>query len=808
MQRFPQSIGRNATNPLFRLLLCLALVLAIAAPGEAESARGYYNRGRAAEVRRDYIAAFENYKQAYEQKPSDQRFRVAYERSRFFAASEYVKRGIQARAQGDLDGALKLFEQAKLADPSFADADQEIERTEQMRGAGKTGPTEQDSSDQVLKHMVQQAPGPIELRPFNNDLISINTTEDSKKLYQTIGQLAGINVIFDPDYVGRRVPLQLDRVTLDDALNVLADLTGTFWRPITPNTIQVAQNTRNKRTDLETQVYKTIYLSNITGGAGQGTNDMGELVQAIRTMTDIQKIQQIVSQNAIAVRGTPDQVALAEKIAADFDKARPEVVIDVAVIRVRRDKIRNLGFSPPGSVSIGLQPNGTTTTSTTGTGTTTSGTGTTTTGTTTNNTTGITLNTFNNLTAKDFAVSISTATLNALLTDSDTHVMQNPQIRAESGQKASLKIGDRVPVATGSYGTGLGVGGVGGVGGIGALNGLLGTNFQYIDVGVNIDVTPTVYANRDVGLKLTFEVSQVTSQQNIGGINQPVISQSKIDHEIRLKDGEVNLIGGLIEEDQLKSLSGLPFLSELPVLKYLFGSESVEKVDSELVFVLIPHIVRSQFLSDLNTRAIDVGTQNGIDLRRHTAAPNVEGGAAPPVRDVRTPAEQQGVAPSNGAPPQTSPPSTSQQGNPTTQPPQGEVRLSVDPPAGAHNVGETFAVNVNVANATDLSSVPIQITYDPKVLSILNVSNGDFLSRDGQPAVLVKRDDNVNGQLVISASRPPDAPGISGSGTVYTITLQAKQRGHSVFAITKPSARNAQQQFVTVLGAQADITVQ
>ncbi len=100
------------------------------------------------------------------------------------------------------------------------------------------------------------------------------------------------------------------------------------------------------------------------------------------------------------------------------------------------------------------------------------------------------------------------------------------------------------------------------------------------------------------------------------------------------------------------------------------------------------------------------------------------------------------------------------------------------------------------------------MTYDPKVLSVLNVSNGDFLSRDGQPAVLVKRDDNNVGQLVISSSRPPDAAGISGSGTVYTVTLQAKQRGKSVVAITKPGARNAQGQPVPLLGSQAEITVQ
>ncbi len=311
--------------------------------------------------------------------------------------------------------------------------------------------------------MVADAPGPVEFKPLNNDLISINATDDSKKLYQTIAQLAGINVIFDPDYVARQVPLKVDRVTLDDALTILAHLTGTFWRPVTANTILVAQNSQQKRVDFESQVYKTIYLANLTAAQG-GQNDLGEVVQAIRTIAGSTiKIQQIVSQNAIAVRGTPDQVALAEKIAADFDKARPEVVVEVAIMQVRREKMKDLGLAPPtnnGAPSIQITgPNAT------------------------DHApiprererrrrererhrrparSPLTLNTFNNLHGNNFAVSIPAATLNAVVSDSNTKILQNPQIRAESGQKASLKIGDRVPIAQGSYGTGLG--GVGGVG--------------------------------------------------------------------------------------------------------------------------------------------------------------------------------------------------------------------------------------------------------------------------------------------------------------------------------------------------------
>src|SRR5205814_3603149 len=208
--------------------------------------------------------------------------------------------------------------------------------------------------------------------------------------------------------------------------------------------------------------------------------------------------------------------------------------------------------------------------------------------------------------ATDFAVTIPPATATAIFSDSNTKLIQNPQIRAVDGQKASLKIGDRVPVATGSFQPG-----IGGVG----VNPLVNTQFQYLDVGVNIDITPRVHAGREVTLKMSLDISAVTSRVNIGGIDQPVIGQRKIEHEIRLKDGEVNLLGGILEEDDVKSLSGLPGLSQIPFFKYFFSSTNKERVENEIVFMLTPHIVRSQELTEMNLRAVDVGTGSSIDLR-------------------------------------------------------------------------------------------------------------------------------------------------------------------------------------------------
>ena len=296
----------------------------------------------------------------------------------------------------------------------------------------------------------------------------------------------------------------------------------------------------------------------------------------------MQRIQQVTTQNAIVVRGTPDQIAMAEKLLGDIDKAKPEVVVEIAVMQVRRDKARTLGVQPPTSISVALQPNVTTTNNTTNN----NGSNTTTNTGTSSTSNSINLNDLASLSAKDFQVTIPSASFSALMTDADTKLIQNPQIRALDNQKATLKIGDRIPVATGSFQPG-----IGGVG----INPLVNTQFQYIDVGVNIDITPRIHADREVTLKLTMEISNRHRQSTIGGISQPIIGQRRIEHEIRLKEGEVNMLGGILEDSNQISINGFPVLARIPILKYLFSQENKRrrKTKSSLPLFRTSFVVRT-----------------------------------------------------------------------------------------------------------------------------------------------------------------------------------------------------------------------
>ena len=598
----------------------------------------------------------------------------------------------------------------------------------------------------------------MELAPISDQPITLHLSGDSRMIYESLGKVAGINVLFDPDYTSRRVSIDLNAVTLNQALNIVALESKTFWRPVTSNTIFIAADTSAKRKELEQSVIKSFYLSNLSAAS-----ELQDVVNALRQILEFSRVQQVPSQNMVIVRGTPDQVALAEKLINDIDKARPEVIVEVAVMQVRRDKLRQLGIRPPTSAAVQLQG------------------ATTTTGTTTTTTPGtVNLSRLGGLGLSDFIITIPQGTATLLFTDDNTKIIQNPQIRALDGQKASLKIGDKVPVATGSFQPG-----IGGVG----INPLVNTQFQYLDVGVNIDITPRVHAAREVTLKLMLDISSVTSRVNIGGIDQPVIGQRKIEHEIRLKEGEVNLLGGILEEQDIKSLGGIPGLGKIPFFRYFFSDEKKERVESEIVFALIPHIVRGQELSELNTKTLDVGTGAAIDLRRansetpRPAATGAPGGAAP-------------LTPSPAA----------AEPMPARPAPLGPRALRFDPAESTQGVGSTFTVNVVYSGADPVYAVPIQLSYDPRVLQLLNISNGGFLAGDGQSVALVHREDPL-GTLQVSATRPPGAGGVAGEGAVFTLTFVARAPGQSALIISRPGARDANMQMLQVTAAPATVTV-
>lgn len=804
-----------------QVVAAFAGVLLAGGRAQAQSASTWNHRGQDAEQREDYDAAFEDYRQAHLKAPKDLRYRERYERLRYTAANLHVDRGRVLRQSGDVTGAINEFARALQIDPGNEAAAQELQITERPPapavtpgkvGAIENGVTpgrtlipgvdEQMPRQHQIQDEISSLAAPVQLQPVSNDPITLHMVEDSKNIYQAIGKLAGLNVIFDPEYSSKRIPVDLTSVPLFDALRIVETLSGTFWKPVTPNTIFVAQNTPNKRTDLDDLAVQTFYLTNVSQ-----QNDANEILVALRNLLDpTVKLYLVNSQNAIVVRATPDQLVLAEKLINDLDRTRSEVIVDVAVLEVSRDKLRNLGITLP--TSFGLTPtatsNGTTTSGSTNSA---NSTGTTTTNTTSQS---LTLNSLGNLNATNFAVSVSGGTVNALLTDSDTRILQNPRVRATDGQRAQLKIGSKIPVATGSYSSTL------------STTASLGvqTQFTYLDVGVNIDITPTVHLDREVSLKLVVEISSQNGSVTISGVTEPIISQRRAEQVIQLRDGEPSILAGLLQRQDTRTANGTPGLGEIPILKYFFSSQSKEQQSDEIVFLLIPHIVRESLITADNTRPIYSGSNRSVELIRRTSASTDAARAdtattshvrpsVPTTTAANAANSMIGVIGNADRPGQPSAAGMQPAAPVANIPPAANVppvNLSVSPSSSAPAVGSTFQVSVVAANAHDLFEVPLQLRFDPRVLTLVNVDSGDLLGKDGQAVALVHRDEG-NGTVTVSAARPPQTPGVSGSGVVCTLTFKAIAAGDSPLSLIKIGAKDSKGATLPAIGTQGVVHV-
>lgn len=761
----------------FVVVACLGLAVAGCPKGEKA-----YNQGRKAETVADYDAAITYYQQALKKDPTNANYRAKLDQIRFDAGEAHVKKGQELRSKGDLQGAASEFQRAQTVDPSSPVAEQELRKTlEMIAEANHTNeaPTEPSAETGGLASL------PPEIKPLSRAPINLKMSNDAKQVFEVIGKLAGLTVIYDPDFPARRIAVELNNVTLEQALDIVCLESKAFWKPVTENIIFVIPDQPQKRRDYEEQVVKTFYLTNTVQA-----QDLTEIVTGLRQLLELKRLQQVNSQNAIIIRDTPDKLAIAEKMIKDIDKAKPEVVVQIEVLQARTDRLRNLGILPGQSASVVFSPPGTTTTNNSGSNNNGSGSS----NTTTNNL--LPLNQLKHLSTADYSITLPGATANAVLTDTYTKIIQNPEIRSVDGQPAKLRIGDKIPIATGSFQAGVGVG-VGTTG----INPLVNTQFQYQDVGVNVDMTPRVHPNHEVSLKLVIEVSSVTGQSTIGGIQQPIISQRKIEHDIRLKEGEVSVLGGLFDRTDTKTLNGWPGLAKIPLIRYLFSTDNVEHQEDEVLIVLIPHIVRLPEWTKANLKPLFTGSESVVQVRKNVAvqAPTQLPGAAAPAQAA--PATQP------AAPAAAAPPAAEQAGQP--------AKLHFEPAAVQLKVGATSVVGIVVDSVTDLYSIPLLLQYNPAVISIEEVEHaqgqggqGGFLSGGTQEIAIVQQINKERGQAIISATRQPNTPGVSGSGTLLGIKIKALAAGSSNLTIVQVNAKDSQQRPIPLVTSEATVQVQ
>jgi general secretion pathway protein D len=321
------------------------------------------------------------------------------------------------------------------------------------------------------------------------------------------------------------------------------------------------------------------------------------------------------------------------------------------------------------------------------------------------------------------------------------------------------------------------------------------TQFTYLDVGVNIDLTPRVHPNRDVSLKLKVEVSAHTNDVNIGGITQPVISQRVIEHDIRLKEGEVSILAGLIQRTESKSLNGWPGLAKLPLLHYLFSEQKNDVQEDEVLIVLTPRIVRVPEWTKANLRPLYSGSEANVQVKRES--------------ELHAPAQQPAV-PKPSEPPAQQPPTNQNAGAgaPNAAAPAAAAKIRFEPQSLTLKAGQTATIGVVVENVTDLFSIPMLLQYNPAVISVEEVRHGGFLSGGTQEIAIVHQAFKDKGQSIISATRGPNTAGVSGSGTLIGIVIKGLAAGSSNLSIVQVNAKDSRQNSIPLITSEATVQVQ
>ena len=752
-----------------KTLLALIAVLAINVAGCAS--RQAYTRGNRAEITRDFDTAMIEYKAALDRDPRNYEIRLKYEQARFNSAFQHFEAGRRAFDKQDYQTAKMEFTRVLEIDPTHTLAEQQLAKVNEVLTSRSRKEPEPEIQFEQLKEETRTNPTPqSQLEPKTRGPIDVHMTQDSKIAFETLAELAGFNVIFDPDFRGARIQIDLNRVDIFEALDILALQTRSFWKPVNRTTILVSPDNQTKRRDYDELVLKTIYMTNSVT-----STELTEAITTLRTLLNMRYLMSSTAMNAIIVRDTADRVAIAEKIIEDLDKAKPEVLVEATIMEVDRSTLRQLGILPPQGTAV----------------VTTGGTG----GTGTSTGTAFPLDRLPRSNGA-FSLTIPPTTAQFLATSTNTRLLQNPRIRATDGKLASIRIGSQVPIASGSFQP--------------AFVGATGTpvvNFQFVDVGVNLDITPRVLLNHEVSMTVMVQVRAVAGDRNVGGVTQPVLTNRQVQHEIRLAEGETNILGGIITDTEATSLNGLPGLKNIPILRYFFSQEQKSRDSTEIIIMLTPHILRMPNISAGNLRGLYTGSETIPRLRASPAVPAI--GPPSPTPGTPAPGAPPAPQPPAGQPPAPTPPPAGAPAAPPNAQPQAQrqtnstVMFAPSPLTLPATGTETLII---IGNGMDFFGVDLTLSFDPGAVNFREIRDGGFLSRDGQIVAFVQRMETESGTVRISVERPPGAAAVSGTGNLVTLVLARGMRaGDSTIRITDFRIRDPQQN--VAIGQPAEVRV-
>ena len=588
--------------------------LAVTAALGACATSSIIKEARRAEERQDYDRAVVEYTRAVQRDPDSVTARTGLQRAKMRAAQDHFTRARRFTALGRLDEAVAEYQLAVEMNPTSAEIAKELQAAQNQLRAKVTVNRDGKTELEALVDRMREQPLPglgVPAAPLPDSLTFRDASNQT--VIRALAQMANVNVVFDPAFKPAPISIDIRNQTFDQALLSIAASTQLFYRVTAPRTITIIPDTPAKRREYEEEVVRTFYLSNA---------DLKETMDMLRIVIDARRIGSIAGTNAITIHDTPERVAAAGRLIGMIDKARPEVLIDVELLEVNRTRLREYGlqFASPGSAGIN--------------------------GVADVNKPGLTLEDLQNLNSSQILMTAVPGLYYRLLKeDETTRVLANPQLRAVAGTSATARFGERVPIPVTTFSP-IATGGI-------AQQPI--TSFQYENIGVNIDISPRIHLDNDVTLALTISVSSISGT---GFGDLPTFGNREIKTQIRLKDGETNMLAGLIRDDERRTRDGIPGLSDLPGLGHVFGHSKDERTQTDIILMLTPRIVRVLELTEDDLRAFNMGRDSGASPFAPAGAP--AGGielplpGGPPRPDANVPPQVPGSTP--GAPQPIMPP--------------------------------------------------------------------------------------------------------------------------------------------------------
>ena len=559
---FNSSLARSSRVALAALIV--GTLVSCASSGSIRIARN-------AESSQNYDIAVAEYTKLLRNDPNNREARQGLERAKLRASQDHFSKARRLTSTGKLEEALVEYQLAAELNPANAEIERELQDTRTqlraqiaIREDGKTR----------LESLIAQslaAPMPGAELPADAKLPDSVVFRDAnaRDVYSAIGKFTNLSVMFDTTFRDQPVSIDLRGQSLEEALNALSVTTRNFWRVTAPRTITVVPDTAAKRREYEEEIVRTFYLSNA---------DLKETVDMLRIVVDARRISTITATNAITIKDTPERVTAAGKIIMATDKARAEVIIDVELLEVNRTHLHEYGLqiASPGQPGIS--------------------------GAADVNKDGLSLRSLANLTSADVLLTnLPSLYYRLLKTDSATRILANPQLRTSEGIPAQARFGERVPVPVTTFAP-IAAGGV-------QTQPI--TSFNYEPIGVNIDITPRMHHDDAVTLAIKVELSSISGK---GFGDLPTFGSRQINTVIRLKDGETNMLAGLIRDEERTSLATIPGLGDIPIIGRLFAYNRKETQETDIILTLTPRIVRVLNLTAEDLQPFKVGRDGGAPI--------------------------------------------------------------------------------------------------------------------------------------------------------------------------------------------------